>query len=198
MPRESRTADEQGDREARDRAADALADREPWEHGRSPGERPRHENAVPEDPDDPVETSAAIDAASWGEVVEVSPGDTVDGDFNGAPQLEALSEASEDAGADALDAMEGPDAEAMQLRDDPVPEQQLAGLVADRIEVLAERIDEARELGLGDLVDAVLAAAAQGSGVDELRDLLSRIDAALEQVEMRTAGMEPGGRHGRR
>lgn len=198
MPRDARTVDEQRDREARDRAADALPDPEPWEHRRSPAERPRHENAVAEDAEDPAETSAAIDAASWGEVVEVNRGDTVDGDFNGAPQLEGLSEVSEDAGADALDAMEGPDAEAMRRRDVPVPEQQLADLVADRLEVLAERTDEARELGLGDLVDAVLAASAQGSGVDELRELLSRIDAALEQVELRTAEVEPVARRGRR
>jgi len=184
-------------RKAWDRAADALPDPEPWEHRRSPAERPRHENAVAEDADDPAETSAAIDAASWGEVVEVNRGDTVDGDFNGAPQLEGLSEVSE-GGADALDAMEGPDAEAMRRRDVPVPEQRLADWVADRLEVLAERTDEARELGLGDLVDAVLAGSAQGSGVDELRELLARIDAALEQVEVRTARVEPGARRGRR
>jgi len=197
MPRDSRTADEQRDQEARDRAADALPDPEPWEHRRSPAERPRHENAVAEDAEDPAETSAAIDAASWGEVVEVNRGDTVDGDFNGAPQLEGLSEVSE-GGADALDAMEGPDAEAMRRRDVPVPEQRLADWVADRLEVLAERTDEARELGLGDLVDAVLAGSAQGSGVDELRELLARIDAALEQVEVRTARVEPGARRERR
>jgi hypothetical protein len=168
------------------------ADPEPWEGRRPPSERPRHERAQPEDPEDPAETSAAIAAESWGETVELRSGDSVDGDFNGAPELEALGRTDSWEGVDTLDAMEGREVEA--LRESTAAEEVLADAVADRRQVLAERLDEARELGLGAVFEAALAATEPSAATtpvvrddDVLQQQLEQIDAALEQLELRSA-----------
>jgi hypothetical protein len=185
--RKRRSRDEGG--EAR-RAA--PPDPEPWDPVRKPlGERPRHEHAQPENPDDPAEASAAIAAESWGETVELRPEDTVDGDFNGAPELEALELSDEWEGVDALDAMEGREVE--EIRESTAAEEILAEAVAARRQVLLERLDEARELGLGAVFEAALAATqptAPNTPIvrddETLHQQLGLIDAALEQLELRS------------
>lgn len=168
-------------------------DPEPWESARrQPAERPRHEGAQPEDTDDPAQASEAIAAESWGEVIEVRPDDAVDGDFNGAPELEGIERTEKWEGVDALEGMEGLDAE-MQ-RESSAPEEVLADAVAARRSVLVDRLDEARELGLGPVFEAAIAATEPTAGntptvLDEevLRDQLASIDAALEQLESKSA-----------
>jgi hypothetical protein len=187
-PRKRRPRD---DRREAQRAA--PPDPEPWEAVRKPpADRPRHERAQPEDPDDPAETSAAIAAESWGETVELGKEDTVDGDFNGAPELEALDRSDAWEGVDTLDAMEGREVE--EMRETNTAEEVLAEAVAARRQVLLERLDEARELGLGAVFEAALAATeptAPNTPVvrdDEvLHEQLDRIDDALEQLEGRSA-----------
>lgn len=183
-------------RRARDEGGEArraeLPDPEPWEPVRKPpAERPRHENAQPEDPDDPAQAGAAIEAESWGETVELRKEDTVDGDFNGAPELEALERSDAWEGVDTLDAMEGREVET--ARETSAAKEVLAEAVAARREVLLERLDEARELGLGAAFEAALAAtdpAAPNTPLvrdDEiLYEQLDLIDDALEQLELRT------------
>ena len=70
----------------------------------------------------------------------------------------------------------------------------LAAVIAARRAVFLERLDEARELGLGAVFEAAIAATAPEAGnsstvVDDdvLRDQLSAIDAALERLEARSA-----------
>jgi hypothetical protein len=163
-------------------------------------DRPRHENAEAEDSAD---TPAAIDAASFGEVVEVARGETVDGDFNGSPELEGLANTRSWEGGDALDAMQGIEPDALLARDEALPEEMLEDLVADRRALLIERLDEARELGLGDLARAVAEATdpAAGGGPtvvdrDELAGRLEQIDAAIEEIELRIAESDPPSRPG--
>src|SRR5688572_11950851 len=109
-------------------------DPQPWNGARRrPAERPRHESAEPEEPEegrDPAQTGAAIAAESWGEVIEVRPDDSVDGDFNGAPELEALDRTEQWEGVDALDAMEGRYAEISN--ESSAPEEVLAEVIAAR------------------------------------------------------------------
>jgi hypothetical protein len=168
------------------------SDPEPWDPVRKPpAARPRHEHAQPEDPEDPAEASAAIAAESWGEAIEVRADDGVDGDFNGAPELEALEQSKQWEGVDLLDAMEGREVEA--VRETTAAEEVLAEAVAARRQVLLERLDEARELGLGAVFVAALAATEPTAGStpvvrdDEvLHEQLEQIDAALEQLEERS------------
>lgn len=117
--------------------------------------------------------------------------ETVDDDFNGAPELEALEESQDWSGADALEGMEGreePPNEAASATD------VLADAVAARRTVLIERIDEARALGLGAVFEATLAATDRDGGsrpvvTDKqlLREDLILIDGALGQLERRVA-----------
>jgi hypothetical protein len=180
------------------KADESLPDPQPWEGARRrPADRPRHERAQPEDARDPEQTNAAIAAESWGEVVEVkvevegAQDDTVDGDLNGAPELEGLEETQGWEGADVLEVMETGEREITITS--TAPEQVLAEAIADRRSVLCERIDEARQLGLGEVVEAALASSAAGAGhrrdvdeVEELREQLGLLDTALEQLESRS------------
>jgi len=167
----------------------SIPDPEPWEEARrDPASRPRHESAAPEDADDPDEASAAIAAESWGELVELESDETVDGDYNGAPELAGLDETRAWEG-DAVEAME---ATSEEVRDEMRPgvEDQLLEELAERREILAERLDEARALGLGERFETALAVSDPGErpvvpDPDELREELARIDAALEQLERR-------------
>jgi hypothetical protein len=192
---------EEREPEDRERVPQGLpVDPEPWDSRRPPKDRPRHERAQPEDPNDPAEVAAAIDAESWGEVVEVRAGDDVDGDFNGAPELAALADTRKGEGADALDEMEGTDARSLRERDVPNSEETLEDLVAARAQMLAERLQEARELGLDGLVQEALAGSrpAPGDPVvsddDVLRDRLALLDAAIEELERRSLGIDPAER----
>lgn len=137
-------------------------------------------------------TPEPIDAASWGEIAEVDPGETVDGDFNGAPELAGLEDTQRWEGSDVLDAMQGTEPDARLAADEPLAEEMLEDLVADRRALLLERLDEARELGLGALFEAVASATEPrgGSGpvvadADVLRGRLEQIDAAIEEIELR-------------
>jgi hypothetical protein len=197
MPQRSTGSGDPHEPEDREPTPQGLPpDPEPWERRRPPKERPRHERAQPEDPADPAEVTAAIAAESWGEVVEVRPGDDVDGDFNGAPELAALEETRKGEGADALDEMEGADARALRELDFPNSEETLEDLVAARSEVLAGRLEEARELGLEALVQEALASSrpAPGDPVvsddDVLRGQLARLDEAIEELERRSLGID--------
>ena len=167
-------------------------DPEPWEKARRPpSARPRHESAAPEDASDPAQQSAAIAAESWGEVVEVCPDDSVDGDFNGQPELESLADTEEWEGVDALQGMEGRERELQ--RENSSAEEVLAEAVAARRSVLVERLDEASELGLAAVFEATIAATEPSAGaspvvLDEetLRDHLTLIDAAIDELERRS------------
>jgi hypothetical protein len=172
-----------------------ILDRSGGATRRRPADRPRREHAEPEDPSDPAETRAAIEAASWGEVVEVCGGETVDGDFNGSPELAALEKTRNWDGADVLEGMQGREADA--LRESTSAEEVLAEAVAARRQVVLERLDEARELGLGELFEAALKGTEPEAGDspvvrddDVLRHQLALIDSAIEQLERRSAGGE--------
>ena len=126
------------------------------------------------------------------ELVETG-GETVDGDFNGAPALEALERTSAWEGTDVLEAMEGREAEAVRDADVADADEVLADVVAERRQVLVERYDEARELGLEDVVDEALAASEPSApetpvvaDEDVLRDQLARIDTAIDHLERRS------------
>jgi hypothetical protein len=187
--------------EDRERVPQGLpVDPEPWNSRRPPKDRPRHERAQPEDPNDPAEVAEAIAAESWGEVVEVRAGDDVDGDFNGAPELAALADTRKGEGADSLDEMEGREARSLRERDVPNSEETLEDLVAARSQMLAERLEEARELGIEALVQEALAGSrpAPGDPVvsddDLLRGQLARLDVAIEELERRSLGIDPEAR----
>lgn len=118
--------------------------------------------------------------------------ETVDGDFNGAPALAGVLESERWEGSDVLDAMQGVDSDALLAADEPLAEEMLEDLVADRRTLLLERIDEARELGLGDLFDEVAAVTDPTAGADPavadadvLRERIQRIDAAIDELERR-------------
>jgi hypothetical protein len=93
--------------------------------------------------------------------------------------------------------MQGREPDARLAGDEPLPEEMLEDLVADRRALLIERLDEARELGLGDVFEAVaIATEPKGGGgplvadADELRGRLEQIDAAIEEIELRIAESE--------
>jgi hypothetical protein len=118
--------------------------------------------------------------------------ETVDGDFNGAPALAGVLESEEWEGSDVLDAMRGVEPDARLAADEPLAEEMLEDLVADRRTLLLERLDEARELGLGDLFDEVAGATDPTAGADPavadadvLRERIQRIDAAIDELERR-------------
>ena len=143
------------------------------------------------EPDEPAETPAAIDAESWGKVIEVTAGETVDQDWNGAPELEGIDETRSWDG-DVVDAMVGPDADLQRASDTPTAEQTLEDLLLERLHVAVERLDDARAAGLGPLFEAAIRDADPGAerpvaGDNEmLRRLLARLDNALEQLETRS------------
>jgi hypothetical protein len=118
--------------------------------------------------------------------------ETVDGDFNGAPALAGVLDSERWEGSDALDAMQGVEPDARLATDEPLAEEMLEDLVADRRTLLLERLDEARELGLGELFDEVVGATDPSAGADPavadadvLRERIQRIDAAIDELERR-------------
>ena len=118
--------------------------------------------------------------------------ETVDGDFNGAPALAGVLDSERWEGSDALDAMQGVEPDARLATDEPLAEEMLEDLVADRRALLLERLDEARELGLGDLFAEVAEATDPAAGADPavadadvLRERIQRIDAAIDELERR-------------
>jgi hypothetical protein len=167
-----------------------ISREKPWKREEAmPRVKPRRRE--PEDERDPAQTSEPIDSESWGKIVEVCPDDSVDGDFNGQPELESLADTEQWEGVDALQGMEGREKEL--VREPHAAEEVLAEAVAARRSVLVERIDEASELGLAALFEATIAATEPSAGsspvvLDEetLRDHLTLIDAAIDELERRS------------
>jgi hypothetical protein len=130
--------------------------------------------------------SEPVEAETYGEVVELGPGETVDGDWNGAPELAGLDESREWTGVDALAGMRGPDAQETDRSDDQPVARAAATLERERRE-LVERLESLRE----EVPDRVLASAAESilAGDDALSDAvrvaeeltskIARIDEAL-------------------
>jgi hypothetical protein len=120
------------------------------------------------------------------------PRETVDGDFNGAPQLASVEDSARWEGSDALDGMEGEAAEGQRLADEPSIVEELADRVAERRELLRDRLDEARERGLGAIVETALAATeprASSAPVvlddDVLRGHIRVLEHAIDALETR-------------
>jgi hypothetical protein len=115
---------------------------------------------------------------------------SVDGDYNGAPELASLNESRSWQGTDAVDA-----AERSALGDAHRPESEsvaagLANLVAERRETVLARLDEARAAGLEESFVSALAVTQPGGGSapgpfdeDTLREQISVLDAAIAALE---------------
>jgi hypothetical protein len=136
-----------------------------------------------------AEIPEPIGTPDWVEATELQGGETVDPDWNGAPELEGLDETRKWDG-DVVDAMVGPDADAQRASDTPTTEQALEEVLLDRLRIAVERLDEARAAGLGPLFEAAIHDAEPGagerpvSGDDEmLIRQIARLDTALEQLE---------------
>jgi|GEM_PF-77878 len=141
------------------------------------------------DPDEATEEPEPTGAETYGEVVEIAQEDTVDGDYNGAPELAGLDETRMWEAVDVLDAMQTRGAG--REGETPSSAAVLEDLVAERRTVLAERIADAHAAGLGELFEAVLEDTGPEDGEgplvadeDVLRERLARIDDALERLEV--------------
>jgi hypothetical protein len=117
---------------------------------------------------------------------------SVDGDFNGAPELASLDESKSWSGVDALEGMEGRDRERPERA--TTAADVLAEAVAVRRAVLIDRLDEARALGLGSVFQAILTATDRSGGsgpvvtdTQVLRENLELIDGALGELERKSA-----------
>jgi hypothetical protein len=175
-----------------------MADRSDRTRGRRAAAAPDDgvlENA-PSSSDGPDSVSAPeVIAAAWGDRADGPAVETVDGDYNGAPELAGLDESRDWEAADVLDAMEG--AEAGQQRDEPPLAVRLEEQVEERRLVLLERMAEAEAVGLGTIFAVAAAESAPDEGgaplvADEsvLRDRLTQIDRALELLESSPAPAE--------
>ncbi len=121
---------------------------------------------------------------------ELPHGESVDGDYNGAPELASVEESAAWQGSDTVDA-----AERSAQGDEHPPEPDsvaadLANRVAERRETVRARLDEARELGLAELFVSALAVSQPGAGgapdpydEDVLRDQIRLLDAAVAALE---------------
>jgi hypothetical protein len=128
----------------------------------------------------------------WGEVGDAVRSGTVDGDFNGAPDLASVEESRAWEGRDTVDAAERTEAGDPGCASEPSDTADLADRVAQRREMVRDRLDEARMLGVGDAFETALAATTPGaSGAPDpldpevLLDQLRLLDAAIEQLERR-------------
>ena len=108
-----------------------------------------------------AETSEPIEPDAYGEIVEIAKGDDVDGDLNGALELAGLDESRKWTGVDALDAMRGGDADAVNRSDDAPLAERLELLEQERSE-LAERLEALRR----ELPERVIASEAEGEAAD--------------------------------
>jgi hypothetical protein len=128
----------------------------------------------------------------WGDVVEIARSGTVDGDYNGAPDLAAVEESRSWEGRDAVDAAERAEAGEPGCASEPSDTADLADRVAQRREMVRERLDEARALGVGDAFETALGATTpSATGAPDpldhevLLDQLQMLDAAIELLERR-------------
>jgi DnaK suppressor protein len=153
---------------------------------------PREQASEPAPPPRPneAETSEPIEAEAYGEIIEVPPDATVDGDYNGAPELAGLAETHQWEGVDALDALRGADAQSTNVADDDPAAERAYGLHERRAEIL-ERLEELAGGATGDETDDLPEAPPQGedeldaagSTREALLARLQRVDAALERLE---------------
>lgn len=139
------------------------------------------------EPPDPIDSDEEL-----GDVVELARSGTVDGDFNGAPDLASVEESRVWEGRDAVDAAERAEAGEPGCANEPADTADLADRVAQRREMVRVRLDEARALGAGDAFEAALAATTpSASGApdpldpDVLLDQLHMLDDAIELLERR-------------
>jgi hypothetical protein len=137
----------------------------------------------PEEPQDPERAREDEPAA---DPVE-GAARTVDGDFNGAPELAGVEASLEREAVDVVEAIEG---EAAREREDRPRAAVLAEQLRERRQILRERMPEARAAGLGDVFEAAAEASAPDAGdapllADEqdLRERLAQVDEALQQLE---------------
>lgn len=123
------------------------------------------------------------------------PGETVDGDFNGSPELAGVEASQDWEGADVVEMMER--TTSTTARDDQPQQDLLEEEVAARREVLLARTPDARALGLGELFEraAVLSASDQDGALvtDDrvLRERIAVLDAALSELEIAGVATAP-------
>jgi hypothetical protein len=126
-----------------------------------------------------------VDSDEWGDLVEGIRGETVDGDYNGSPDLASVEESRTWEGRDTVDAAE------RTAAGDPgrasVPSD--AADLADRV---AQRREMVRALGAGDAFEAALAASTpSATGAPDPLDAevllrqLDMLDAAIARIERR-------------
>ena len=146
------------------------------------------------DSDTATEDEGSYEVEAYGKVVKVLPGESADGDFNGAPQLEALQESQDWEGADVLDAFRGREALAHSATDEPPPSAlRRAELEARKLEAL-ERLKHLHP-GLGEYPDGErtsgsdVAALPSSEAPDEidteqaLRAQIVQTDRALQRMD---------------
>jgi hypothetical protein len=141
---------------------------------------------------EPESSGEPIAAEEWGEVIEAARDGTVDGDYNGAPELAAVESSLSWEGRDAVDAAERSAAGEPGRASAAAAGADLADQVAQRREMVRERLDEARALDAGNAFEAALASttpdatgAPDALDEDVLRDQLRILDAAIELLERR-------------
>jgi hypothetical protein len=133
-----------------------------------------------------------VDSDEWGDLVEGIRGETVDGDYNGSPDLASVEESRTWEGRDTVDAAERTAAGDPGRASVPSDAADLADRVAQRREMVRERLEEARALGAGDAFEAALAASTpSATGAPDPLDAevllrqLDMLDAAIARIERR-------------
>src|SRR5262245_55778154 len=90
----------------------------------------------------------------WDEMGEIARAGTVDGDFNGSPDLASVEQGRAWEGRDAVDAAERTEAGEPGCANEPSDTADLGDRVAQRREMVRTRLDEAHTLGVGDTFEA--------------------------------------------
>jgi RNA polymerase-binding transcription factor DksA len=146
--------------------------------------------------DEATHQGAPYEQEVYGRVVDASSSESVDGDPNGAPELESLQESETWEGADVLDALHGPDAQAQSVQtEEPLASQRRADLERRRAEAV-ERLETSRPgFTAGELQSRGIGAAVPPSDAsDELETIqaleqqIDQIDRALERLESEEYG----------
>jgi RNA polymerase-binding transcription factor DksA len=131
---------------------------------------------------------------AYGRVVKVPAGKSADGDFNGAPQLEALQESEDWEGADVLDGFRGREAVAHSGTDEPPPSAlRRAELETRRLEALerlkhahpslGERPDGERTTGSDTVALRSEEAPDEVDTEQALHAEIAQIDRALQRID---------------
>jgi hypothetical protein len=139
---------------------------------------------------DLAEADAELQPEDPVDATEVPLSESVDGDYNGAPELASVEASANWQGSDTVDA-----AERSALGDEHPPEPEslaadLANIVTARRAAVCARLDEARAAGLEDTFASALAVSEPGAGgapdpfdEDVLRDQIRLLDAAIAALE---------------